>query len=164
MIYTNVSFGNRTSNKCGLRRQRYGETTTKKKKTQSEIFLFRPAIPFLAYPTTYYSEITNSSYNWIPASFPSNNLIRIKLAKYSSTGEYLGFFDAFDSHLQLCGHGYTDGRPAFTFGTVFNRTVNELKRWKKHQKKQMRRTDIVTHSVDREPMRRWFVVFPYFEE
>lgn len=133
MIYTNVSFGNRHSDKYGLRHQRYGETIKnfidEKKKSKVNIFLFRPAIPFLAYPTTYYSEITNSSYNWIPASFQSNNLIRIKLAKYSATGEYLGFFDAFDSHLQLCGHGYTDGRPAFTFGTVFNRTVNELKRW-----------------------------------
>lgn len=49
--------------------------------------------------------------------------MRIKLAKYSATGDYLDFIDAFDSYIQLCGGGYTNGRPAFTFGTVFNRTV-----------------------------------------
>lgn len=84
----------------------------------------RPAIPFLAYPSTYYTEITSSSYNSIPASFSSNGIIQLKLAKYSLRGQYLGLFDAFDSYIQLCGGGYTTGRPAFTFGTQFNKTVN----------------------------------------
>lgn len=83
----------------------------------------RTAIPFLAYPSTYYQEITNSSYNWIPASFTQNDLIRLKLAKYSPTGQYLGLFDAFDATIQLCGGAYTDGEPAFTFGTQFTTTV-----------------------------------------
>jgi len=47
----------------------------------------------------------------------------MKLAKYSSTGQYLGIFDAYDSIIQLCGGGYTDGRPAFTYGTQFTQTV-----------------------------------------
>jgi len=47
----------------------------------------------------------------------------MKLAKYSSTGQYLGIFDAYDSIIQLCGGGYTDGIPAFTFGTQFSQTV-----------------------------------------
>lgn len=83
----------------------------------------RPSIPFLAYPSTYYAEVTNSSYNWIPSSFTQNDLIRMKLVKYSAKGQYLGIFDAFDSIIQLCGSGYTDGKPAFTFGTVYKKTV-----------------------------------------
>jgi hypothetical protein len=83
---------------------------------------YRTAIPFLAYPSTYYQEITNSSYNWIP-SYSQNDIIRMKLAKYSSTGQYLGTFDAYDAIIQLCGSAYTDGRPAFTFGTQYTKTV-----------------------------------------
>jgi hypothetical protein len=82
-----------------------------------------PAIPFLEYPSTYYQQITSSSYNWIPASFGQNDIIGIKLAKYSSTGQYLGTFDAFDSIIQLCGGAYTQGQPAFTFGTQYTQTV-----------------------------------------
>ena len=88
----------------------------------------RPAIPFLAYPSTYYQEITNSSYNWIPASTGQNDLIRLKLAKYSPTGEFLGLLDAFDAIIQLCGGAYTDGQPAFTFGTQYQRTVRNRDR------------------------------------
>lgn len=85
--------------------------------------LYRTSIPFLQYPSTYYQEITNSSYNWIPTTFNQNNLMRFKLAKYSPTGQYLGLFDAFDSYLQLCGGGYTDGSAAFTFGTHYKKSV-----------------------------------------
>ena len=53
-------------------------------------------------------------------------MIRLKLAKYSSTGQYLGLLDAFDAYIQLCGGAYTDGRPAFTFGTLYTRTVRIL--------------------------------------
>ncbi len=87
------------------------------------IYIYRTAIPFLAYPSTYYQEINNSSYNWIPASFNQTGIIRLKLAKYSPTGQYLGLFDAFDGTIQLCGGAYTDGKPAFTFGTQFTQTV-----------------------------------------
>jgi hypothetical protein len=85
--------------------------------------MYRTSIPFLAYPSTYYSEITNSSYNWIPASFSQNDIIRLKLAKYSPLGDYLGLFDAVDAYSQLCGGGYTNGRPAFTFGTQYQSSV-----------------------------------------
>ncbi|CAF1345544.1 unnamed protein product [Adineta steineri] len=85
----------------------------------------RTSIPFLAYPSTYYQEINSASYNWIPASSSTqNNLIRYKLAKYSPTGKYIGLFDAFDAYLQLCGSSYTDGRPAFTFGTQYKKACN----------------------------------------
>lgn len=84
-------------------------------------------IPFLAYPSTYYSDVTNSSYNWISATFSQNDLLRIKLAKYSARGAYLGRFDGFDTILQLCGGGYSHGRAAFTFGTVYKRTVGRVK-------------------------------------
>lgn len=87
------------------------------------LFSFRPSIPFLAYPSTYYNEISSSSYNWIPGQFQSRNLVQIKFAKYSYDGKYQGLFDGHDSVIHLCGRGYTDGRAAFTFGTVFNRTV-----------------------------------------
>ena len=49
--------------------------------------------------------------------------MRMKLAKYSSAGNYSGLFDAFDAYIQLCGNGYTDGRSAFTFGTQYSKTV-----------------------------------------
>lgn len=92
---------------------------------KESFMLCRTAIPFLAYPSTYYSEITSSSYNWIPASFSQNDSIQLKLAKYSPTGQYLGLFDAFDAYMQLCGGAYTDGQAAFTFGTQFAQTVGE---------------------------------------
>ncbi|CAF1194078.1 unnamed protein product [Rotaria sordida] len=82
----------------------------------------RTSIPFLAYPSTYYAEINNSSYNWIPSTPNQNNTISIKLAKYSVTGAYLGLFDAFDAHIQLCGGAYTQGGPAFTFGTQYKKS------------------------------------------
>jgi len=88
-----------------------------------------PAIPFLAYPSTYYSDVTSSSYNWISATFSQNDLLRIKLAKYSARGEYLGRFDGFDTILQLCGGGYSQGRAAFTFGTIYQRTVRRFVRF-----------------------------------
>ncbi|UJR38008.1 hypothetical protein I4U23_030690 [Adineta vaga] len=84
----------------------------------------RPSIPFLAYPTTYYDEITSSTYNWIPSTFNKNDIITFKLAKYSATGQFLGLVDAFDAHMQLCGGGYTDGRAAFTFSTLYKRSCN----------------------------------------
>ncbi|CAF1347685.1 unnamed protein product [Rotaria magnacalcarata] len=84
----------------------------------------RTSIPFLAYPSTYYQEINNASYNWIPSSLDSANTIRLKLAKYSPTGKYLGLFDAFDAYIQLCGSAYTDGKPAFTFGTQYQKTCS----------------------------------------
>lgn len=87
------------------------------------MILYRTSIPFLAYPSTYYQEITNSSYNWIPTTFYQNTILRMKLAKYSSTGQYLGLFDAFDAYLQLCGGSYTDGKPAFTVGTHYKKSV-----------------------------------------
>lgn len=60
-------------------------------------------------------------------TFYQKDLITLKLAKYSSRGQYLGLFDAFDTHIQLCGGGYTDGRAAFTFGTQFKRSVSEAR-------------------------------------
>lgn len=86
-------------------------------------------IPFLVYPSSYYSDITNSSYNWISAIFSQNDLLRIKLAKYSARGEYLGRFDGFDTIMQLCGGGYSHGRAAFTFGTIYKRTVGLFDRF-----------------------------------
>ncbi|UJR08253.1 hypothetical protein I4U23_012526 [Adineta vaga] len=82
----------------------------------------RPSIPFLQYPPTYYQEVNSVSYNWIPTSFTQNDILKIKLAKYSPTGKYLGLFDAFDAYLNLCGGSYTDGKPSFTFGTHFKKT------------------------------------------
>ncbi|CAF3900474.1 unnamed protein product [Rotaria sordida] len=82
----------------------------------------RTSIPFLTYPLTYYDEISASTYSWIPAKFTQNDLMRIKLAKYSVTGQFLGLVDAFDTHMQFCGGGYSDGRPAFTFGTVYKKS------------------------------------------
>ncbi|CAF3358734.1 unnamed protein product [Rotaria socialis] len=84
----------------------------------------RTSIPFLAYPSTYYQEINNASYDWIPSSLDGANTMRLKLAKYSPIGEYLGLFDAFDAYIQLCGGAYTDGKPAFTFGTQYKRTCS----------------------------------------
>ncbi|CAF0826220.1 unnamed protein product [Adineta steineri] len=84
----------------------------------------RPSIPFLAYPDSYYSEITSSTYNWIPATFNTNDLITFKLAKYSPTGQFIGLVDAIDTYIQLCGGGYTDGRAAFTFGTQYTKSCN----------------------------------------
>ena len=86
------------------------------------VVLYRTAIPFLAYPSTYYDEINNSSYNWIPSQNPDNMIF--KLAAYSSTGDYLGLYDAFDAYIQFCGGAYTDGKPAFTLATRFKRTVS----------------------------------------
>lgn len=63
------------------------------------------------------------------------------MAKYSATGKYLGLFDAFDSYIQLCGGGYTDGRPAFTFGTHFKKTVRD----KENIKLYFIAKDIATH-------------------
>ncbi|CAF5190994.1 unnamed protein product, partial [Rotaria magnacalcarata] len=83
----------------------------------------RTSIPFLAYPSTYFQDIISSTYNWIPATYNQNDLLRIKLAKYSPTGNFLGLFDAFDTYMQLCGGGYTDGQAAFTFGTQFKKAV-----------------------------------------
>jgi hypothetical protein len=87
---------------------------------------FRTSIPFLAYPTTYYTEITSSTYNWIPLTFNTNDIVTLKLAKYSATGQFIGLVDAFDAYIQLCGGGYTDGAAAFTFGTQYQRTVSSL--------------------------------------
>ncbi|CAF3346369.1 unnamed protein product [Rotaria socialis] len=84
----------------------------------------RTSIPFLAYPSTYTQDISSSTYNWIPATYNQNDLLRIKLAKYSPTGKFLGLFDAFDTYMQLCGGGYTDGQAAFTFGAQFNKACN----------------------------------------
>lgn len=84
---------------------------------------FRTSIPFLAYPSTYYQEISSASYNWIPSTIQSDDVMRIKLAKYSSNGTYLGLFDAFDTYIQLCGGGYTQGKAAFTYGTQYSKTV-----------------------------------------
>ncbi|CAF0975904.1 unnamed protein product [Adineta ricciae] len=84
----------------------------------------RTSIPFLAYPTSYYTEISSSTYSWIPLTFTPNGIITFKLAKYSATGQFLGLVDAFDSYMQLCGGGYTDGRAAFTFGTSYKRSCN----------------------------------------
>ncbi|CAF1123716.1 unnamed protein product [Rotaria magnacalcarata] len=84
----------------------------------------RTSIPFLAYPSTYFQDIISSTYNWIPATYNQNDLLRIKLAKYSPTGNFLGLFDAFDTYMQLCGGGYTDGQAAFTFGTQFKKACN----------------------------------------
>ncbi|CAF4152012.1 unnamed protein product, partial [Rotaria magnacalcarata] len=49
----------------------------------------RTSIPFLAYPSTYFQDISSSTYNWIPATYNQNDLLRIKLAKYSPTGNFL---------------------------------------------------------------------------
>jgi len=87
-------------------------------------FIFSTSIPFLAYPSTYYTEISSSTYNWIPASFNQNDIIRLKLAKYSPTGEFIGLVDAYDAYIQLCGGGYTDGRAAYTFGIQFKQSVS----------------------------------------
>jgi hypothetical protein len=38
----------------------------------------------------------------------------------------LGLVDAFDTYIQLCGGGYTDGEAAFTFGTEYSRSVSEF--------------------------------------
>ncbi|CAF1576458.1 unnamed protein product, partial [Adineta ricciae] len=81
----------------------------------------RPSIPFLQYPSTYYQEVNSASYNWIPVTFGQNNILQIKLAKYSPTGQYLGLFDAYDAYLLLCGGSYTDGKPSFTFGTHYKK-------------------------------------------
>ena len=86
---------------------------------------FSTSIPFLAYPSTYFDEISSSSYNWIPSTFFQNDLVNFKLAKYSPTGQFLGLIDALDTHIQLCGGGYTDGRAAFTFGTQYKRSVSK---------------------------------------
>jgi hypothetical protein len=86
--------------------------------------LFRTSIPFLAYPTTYYSEISSSTYSWIPATFNQDDIVRLKLAKYSPTGQFLGLVDAFDTYIQLCGGGYTNGQAAFTFGTEYTQSVS----------------------------------------
>ena len=91
---------------------------------------FRTSIPFLAYPTSYYTEISSSTYSWIPLTFTPNDIITLKLAKYSATGQFLGLVDAFDSYMQLCGGGYTDGRAAFTFGTSYKRSVSFFSRFK----------------------------------
>lgn len=45
------------------------------------------------------------------------------MAKYSTTGQYLGAMDAYDSYAQLCGGGYTEGQAAFLFGAQFSKTV-----------------------------------------
>ncbi|CAF2430595.1 unnamed protein product [Rotaria sp. Silwood2] len=84
----------------------------------------RTSIPFLTYPLTFYDEINIATYNWIPAKYSLNNIMRLKLAKYSATGQFLGLVDAADSHMQFCGGGYTDGRAAFTFGTEYKRSCN----------------------------------------
>jgi len=86
--------------------------------------IFSPSIPFLAYPSTFYTEITSSTYNWIPATFYQDNLIKLRLAKYSATGEFLGLFDAYDTYMQLCGGGYTNGQAAFTFGAQYQQSVS----------------------------------------
>jgi hypothetical protein len=72
--------------------------------------------------------LTSSSYNWIPATLGPNDAINFKLAKYSPTGQFLGLFDAVDAQMQLCGGGYSDGRPAFTFGTQYSKSVNDTQR------------------------------------
>lgn len=87
------------------------------------MFEYRPSIPFLGYPTTFYTEITSASYDWIPVTFYQNDLITLKVAKYSPRGQYLGLFDTLDTHIQLCGGGYTHGRAAFTFGAQYIRSV-----------------------------------------
>ena len=84
----------------------------------------RTSIPFLTYPTTYYEEVSSSSYNWVPSAFTQNDIVDIKLAKYSVNGQFLGLVDAIDTHMQLCGGGYTDGRPAFTFGAPYKKAVS----------------------------------------
>jgi hypothetical protein len=86
--------------------------------------IFSPSIPFLVYPSTYYTEITSSTYTWIPSTFYQNDLIQLKLAKYSPTGQFLGLLDAVDTHIQLCGGGYTAGQAAFTFGAQYNQAVS----------------------------------------
>lgn len=96
-----------------------------KRKIFSDFFVCRPSIPFLQYPSTYYQEVNSASYNWIPVTFGQNNILQIKLAKYSPTGQYLGLFDAYDAYLLLCGGSYTDGKPSFTFGTHYKKTVSE---------------------------------------
>lgn len=89
---------------------------------------FRPTIPFLAYPSTLYEELASSTYDWIPASVGPNSLLNVKLAKYSSTGKFLGLVDAVDAHMQLCGGGYSDGRSAFTFGAQYSKSVSNTPR------------------------------------
>ncbi|CAF4828802.1 unnamed protein product [Rotaria sp. Silwood1] len=86
------------------------------------VLSIRISIPFLTYPSTYYDEINIATYDWIPAKFTQNDLMRLKLAKYSTTGQFLGLVDAFDTHMQFCGGGYTDGRAAFTFGTAYKKS------------------------------------------
>ncbi len=85
---------------------------------------FSTSIPFLEYPSTYYTEINSATYNWIPSTFYQNDIVQLKLAKYSTTGQYLGLFDAVDTYIQLCGGGYTDGQAAFTFGIQYQRSVS----------------------------------------
>jgi hypothetical protein len=86
--------------------------------------IFSTSIPFLQYPSAYYQAISSSTYNWIPATFNQDDLITLKLAKYSSTGQFLGLFDAYDAYIQLCGGGYTSGQAAFTFGLQFTQSVS----------------------------------------
>lgn len=90
------------------------------------MIIFSTSIPFLAYPSTYYTEISSSTYNWISSTFNQNDLIQLKLAKYSATGQFLGLFDAYDTYLQLCGGGYTQGQAAFAFGTQYSQSVSQL--------------------------------------
>lgn len=68
--------------------------------------------------------MSSSSYNWIPSTFTQNDIVNLKLAKYSVNGQFLGLVDAIDTHMQLCGGGYTDGRPAFTFGSPYKKAVS----------------------------------------
>ena len=84
---------------------------------------FRTSIPFLAYPSDYYSDINSETYNWIPTTFNPNDIIRLKLAKYTLSGQFSGLLDAFDGYIQLCGGGYTDGQAAFKFGTQYKKSV-----------------------------------------